>query len=160
MLPSSWQNVRRVLVTQLGGLKDVELTTPALQTLRQLLPSVVITLMTSPSGSQVALPYVDDVLVYEGAGFTSLNAERELALIELLSRSAFDAAIIFTNAGESPYPLAYICYLAGIPIRLGQSQEFGGSVLSDGLPSALKITDSCDHYVSSPGTSTAAISTT
>lgn len=150
MLPSSLQNVRRVLVTQLGGLEDVELTSPALQILRQSLPSVVITLMTSAHCSQMALqlPYVDDVLVYERAGFTSLNAERELALIELLCKSAFDAAIIYTNARESPYPLAYICYLAGIPIRLGQSQEFGGNVLSDGFPLALKTTHSCDHCVS------------
>lgn len=126
---SLWQHVRRALAIWLGSLEDVVLITPALQKLRQSLPDAAITLMTSPSDSQAGqLPWVDDVLVYEGTLFTS-NAERELALIETLSRRAFDAAVIFTNNRESPYPLAYICYLAGIPIRLGQSQEFGGSVL-------------------------------
>ena len=165
MLPSTWQNVRRLLVIQLGDLEDVVLTTPALQMLARFAPSAVITLMATQAGSQLALqlPCVDQILLYEGAGFKSLNAERELALIELLSRSAFDACVIFTNAGESPYPLAYICYLAGIPIRLGQSQEFGGSVLSEWVkskrsedqhlfllelawfPSAQHL---CDNYVS------------
>ena len=89
--------------------------------------------MTSSSNSQAGqLPWVDEVLVYDGTLFTS-NAERELALIETLSRRAFDAAFIFTDDQESPYPLAYICYLAGIPIRLGRSQEFGGSVLSPAI---------------------------
>ena len=128
-----WQNVRRLLVIQLGGIEDVVLTEPALRTLRQLIPDAVITLMTTPACSQVAgqQTWVDDVLVYE-SGFMSANTEREIALIETLRDRRFDAAVIFTN-NQSPYPLAYICYLAGIPIRLGQSQEFGGSVLSQCL---------------------------
>ncbi len=124
-----WLHVRRAIAIRLGSLEDTVLTA-ALQKLRQSLPDAAITLMTSPSGSQAGqLPWVDEVLVYEGTLFTS-NAERELTLIETLSRRAFDAAFIFTNDQESPYPLAYICYLAEIPIRLGRSQEFGGSVLS------------------------------
>lgn len=130
MLPDCWQNVRRLLVT-LGSVEDVVLTKPALRTLRQSLPDAVITLMTTPACRQVAgqQTWVDDVLVYE-SGVMSANTEREIALIETLRDRHFDAAIIFTNNRESPYPLAYICYLAGIPIRLGQSQEFGGNVLS------------------------------
>lgn len=42
----------------------------------------------------------------------------------------FEAAMIFTAPGRSPYAIAYLCYLAGIPIRVGQSIEFGGGVLS------------------------------
>lgn len=145
MLPDIWQNVQRVLVIQLGNLEDIVLTKPALETLRQSLPDAAITLMVSPTLSQmVQLPGVEQILVYEGTGFTSLNAEPELNLIKQLSRSAFDAAVIFTNAG-SPYPLAYICYLAGIPIRLGQSQEFGGSVLSQCLK--FKFDTSVNKYL-------------
>lgn len=131
MLPD-WQNVKRVLVIQLGEVEDLVLTSSALETLRQSLPNAAITLMVAPTLSQIALQIsgVEHILVYEGTGFTSLKAEPELNLIEQLSRHAFDAAVIFTNAGKSPYALAYICYLAGIPIRLAQSQEFGGSVLS------------------------------
>ncbi len=131
MLVDRWQDVERVLVIQVGSYKDVVLI-PALRTLRQSLPDAAITLMATSASRQLtgqSPPWVDDVLVYENATFMS-NREEMLALIELLSRRAFDAAVIFTNARESPYPLAYICYLAGIPIRLGQSHEFGGSLLS------------------------------
>jgi ADP-heptose:LPS heptosyltransferase len=51
-------------------------------------------------------------------------------LIEALSQRRFDAAIIFTSFLQSPYPPAYVCYLAGITVRAGQSQEFGGSLLT------------------------------
>jgi ADP-heptose:LPS heptosyltransferase len=132
MLPESWQNVRRVLVTQVGSRRDLMHTIPALQKLRQLLGDRAIALMVSPSNSQISLqlPWVDDVLVYEGVEVKFENSERELTLISKLRQSAFDAVVIFTNLWESPYTLAYICYLAGIPIRVGQSYEFGGGVLS------------------------------
>ena len=55
-------------------------------------------------------------------------------LIPQLRDRRFDAAIILTQSGQSPYAAAYLCYLAGIPIRVGQSCEFGGSVLSHVLP--------------------------
>jgi len=45
-------------------------------------------------------------------------------------RGDFQAAIVFTRPGESPWLLAYTCYLAGVPLRAGQSVEFGGAVLS------------------------------
>ena len=127
MLPE-WQDVERVLVIQGGSYEEALI--PALRTLRQSLPDAAITLMTTSASSQLTSKplWVDDVLVYENAVFTS-NREQILTLIEILSCRAFNAAVIFTNA-QSPYPLAYICYLAGIPIRLGQSHEFGGSLLS------------------------------
>lgn len=125
MLPD-WQNVHRLLVT-LGDIKDVMYIEPALETLRQTLPNAEITLLATPACSQVVGSWVDEIMVYEGI---TGNAQREIDLIDKLGDRCFDAAIIFTNADESPYSLAYICYLAGIPIRLGQSEEFGGSVLS------------------------------
>ncbi|MBV9384862.1 MAG: hypothetical protein JOZ78_00375 [Chroococcidiopsidaceae cyanobacterium CP_BM_ER_R8_30] len=129
--PHLWQHVCKVIAIRLGSLEEVTAIAPALQKLRQLLPYAVITLMTSQDSSQLAeqLPWINGFLVYEETLFTT-NGERELTLIEMLSHQAFDAAVIFTNEQESPYPLAYICYLAGIPIRIGQSREFGGGVLS------------------------------
>jgi hypothetical protein len=50
--------------------------------------------------------------------------------ITWLRQHQFDVAVILTPPGQSPYTLGYLCYLAGIPIRIGHSQEFGGQVLS------------------------------
>ncbi|WP_315788821.1 hypothetical protein [Fischerella sp. JS2] len=132
MLPETWENVRRVLAIQVGSQGDLMLTIPALQKLRYLFSDAVITLMVSPSAKQLDSHrrWIDDVLVYEGGESKFKNNEYELALISNLRQYAFDVSVIFTNSGESPYTLAYICYLAGIPIRIGQSKEFGGSVLS------------------------------
>lgn len=132
--PHLWQHVRKAIAICLGSLEEVTAIAPALQKLHQLLPNAAITLMTSQASSQLAeqLPWIDDFWVHEETLFTS-NGENELTLIDMLSHQAFDAAVIFTNEQESPYPLAYICYLAGIPVRIGQSQEFGGGVLSQWL---------------------------
>jgi ADP-heptose:LPS heptosyltransferase len=147
MLPD-FTNVQRVLVMQLGSHQDLMQTILALQKLRQLVGDATITLMVSPCSSEISieLPWVDEVFVYEGGG-TFVDAERELALISKLRQSAFDCAVIFTNPGESPYPLAYICYLAGIPIRIGQSQEFGGGVLSEWVKLPPKETQPVDKHL-------------
>jgi ADP-heptose:LPS heptosyltransferase len=130
MLPKSWQNIQKVLVMQLG--QNLAQTVPTLQKLRQLLPDATITLIASPCIEQESfrLPWINEVFVYEGFDKKFVDVECELHLISKLRQYAFDAAIICTNPGESPYPLAYICYLAGIPIRIGHSEEFGGGVLS------------------------------
>jgi hypothetical protein len=54
-------------------------------------------------------------------------------LIRALSDYQFRAVIIFTEPNQSPYALAYFAYLAKIPIRIGQSCEFGGSLLSHSI---------------------------
>lgn len=137
MLPSGWADVRRILAIRLDNIGDVVMLGPALRTLKQALPESSITLVASPAGSQAAplLPWVDGVLTYrpvwqDVSGALPLDPERELALVAALREGRFDAAVVFTSFSQSPYPPAYVCYLAGIPIRLGQSKEFGGGVLS------------------------------
>jgi ADP-heptose:LPS heptosyltransferase len=150
MRPEGWQSVDRVLVVRLDNVGDVVMLGPALRALRDTLPGVSLTLLASPAGSQVAplLPWLDDVLVQRAswqqlagtgtlaypAGQTesrpNVGVQQDLALVERLRSRKFDAAVIFTSFAQSPYPPAYACYMAGIPIRLGQSKEFGGMVLS------------------------------
>jgi ADP-heptose:LPS heptosyltransferase len=138
MLSKSWRDVRRLLVVRLDNIGDVVLLGPSLRALRQTLPQAAITLLASPAGSQVAplLPWVDDVIVHRAAwqdvGHNiPQHPAWEMAFIDQLKQRRFDAAIIFTSFSQSPYPPAYACYLAGIPLRLGQSPHFGGSILSD-----------------------------
>lgn len=137
MLTERWQQVRRVLVIRLDNIGDVILLSPSLRAIRQALPQASITLLASPAGSQVAplLPCLDEVIVHRAvwqdvSGTIAQDFEREMALVDELRHGRFDAAIIFTSFSQSPYPPAHVCYLAGIPIRLGQSREFGGNILS------------------------------
>ena len=60
-----------------------------------------------------------------------LDPDREMELVKMLRDRRFDAAVIFTSFSQTPYGPAYACYLAGIPLRLGDSKEFGGSLLTN-----------------------------
>lgn len=137
LLPEYWRNARRLLIIRLDNMGDVVMIGPALRALRRQAPEAEITLMTSRAGGQVAplLPWVDELLVHR-ALWQDLNhvlpfdPAREQSLVETLRAGRFDASIIFTSFSQSPYPAAYACYLAGIPVRLGQARDFGGAVLS------------------------------
>ncbi len=46
----------------------------------------------------------------------------------------YGAAMLLTEPGETPWGAATLLYLAGVPIRIGRSAEFGGALLSHCLP--------------------------
>ena len=138
MLSDAWLRVKRILAVRLDNIGDIVLLSPALRILQEQLPDAQITLLASPAGSQVVplLPWVKDVITWRAvwqdiSGEMGGNPEREYTLVNTLREGGFDAAVIFTSFSQSPYPPAYACYLAGIPIRLGHSREFGGGVLSE-----------------------------
>jgi ADP-heptose:LPS heptosyltransferase len=81
------------------------------------------------------LPWVNDVIEWrpiwqDVSGSLPFDPARELNFIDQLRAGKFDTAVIFTSFSQSPYPPAMACYLAGIPVRVGQSKEFGGQALS------------------------------
>src|SRR5690606_1815050 len=143
MRPAEWKHDSRILVVRLDNLGDMVMLGPSLRTLKKALPHASLTLLASPNGSQVAplLPWVDEVIVHRaswqelnGAGAPAREADatpggllatdpcrlphsvvRELALADKLRARRFDAACIFTSFTQSPWPPAYLCYLAGIP---------------------------------------------
>ena len=140
-LAGSWGEARRLLVVRLDNIGDVVMTGPVLRALKEGLPGSHITLLASPGGSKAAplLPWVDEVLawrvLWQDLGHLSFDPARELELVETLRSGSYDAAIILTSFKQTPHAAGYACYLAGIPLRLGGSKEWGGGVLSDEAPS-------------------------
>lgn len=138
----AWAQARRLLVVRLDNIGDVVMTGPMLRTLKENLPDAHLTLMASPSGSKAAplLPWVDDVLtwrvVWQDLGRLPLDPARELEMIEAMKSGGYDGAVVLTSFKQTPHPAGYACYLAGIPLRLGESKEWGGGVLTDELPAA------------------------
>ena len=137
MAPEAWASVKRVLAVRLDNIGDVIMLGPSLRCLREALPDAEITLLASPAGAQVAplLPWIDDVIVHRAVwqdvgGNPNPEPARHHELVGMLKQRPFDAALIFTSFSQSPHPPGYACYLAGIPIRMGQSKEFGGAILS------------------------------
>lgn len=132
-----WQACRKVLVVRLDNLGDVLLATPAIHAVRQFLPDARITLLTSPTGAQVEglVPDLDDVIAYRAPWMDPdrtlvMDPSREASTIAMLRRRGFDGAIIFTSFHESSLPAAYLCYLAGIPLRHAASIDGPGSLLT------------------------------
>ena len=140
-LDERWRRVRRVVAMRLDNIGDVIMTGPALRAVRDTLPHAHLTLLASPSGQAAArlLPGIDQVLpwrsVWQDLGHLAFDPAREFGFIQILQALRFDAAIIFTSFSQTPHVAAYACYLAGIPLRLGEPKDFGGSVLTDTPPS-------------------------
>lgn len=133
--------LRRVLAVRLDNVGDVVMLAPALRALKRALPEAGLALLCSPAGSQVAplLPWVDDVIVrrvswQDASGALPQDPQREFDLVWTLRTRRYDAAFVFTSWAQSPHPPAYVCYLAGIPVRVGESKEFAGSILSHAVP--------------------------
>ncbi len=133
----AWVGLSRVLLVRLDNLGDVLVTTPAIRAVRHSLPQAHLTLLCSPVGAQVGRlnPDIDEVIEYQAPWmdpWSQLECDpaRELHLVEELRSAGFDAAIIFTSFRQSCVAAAYLCYLAGIPLRLGASVEGPGSLLT------------------------------
>jgi len=135
----SWPSARNLLAIRLDNIGDVIMTGPALRSLKAR-PGTRLTLLASPAGALAApvLPWVDEVIVWrslwQDLGRLSFDPEREWQLVERLREHRFDAAVIFTSFRQSPHPPAFICQLADIPLRLGDSREVDGVLTHTGIP--------------------------
>ena len=136
-----WASVKRMLVARLDNISDVCLCTPAFAAIRASLLRVHLTLLASPGGANLAplLADVDEVLAervvwQDVGGRQALDPEREWRLVERLRKGSFAAAVIFTSFSQSPYPLAFLLRLAGVPLRAGQSKESDPGPLTHEVP--------------------------
>lgn len=125
---------------RLDNIGDVVMTGPALRAIKETLPEAHLTLLVSQGAQEAAnlLPWPDQVIawrsLWQDMGELPFDPAREFGLIQILQAQRFDAAIIFTSFSQTPYAAGYACYLAGIPLRLGEPKDFGGAVLSDMPP--------------------------
>jgi ADP-heptose:LPS heptosyltransferase len=129
--------LQRLLLVRLDNLGDVLLTTPAFRTVRQALPEAHLALLAGPAGCEVGRldPDLDETILYHALNedvYFQLpqDPEREMAAVAMLKERDFDAAVIFTSYKQSALPAAYLCYLAGIPVRAAGSFEGPGSLLT------------------------------
>src|SRR2546421_5109303 len=140
---NEWLAARNVLAIRLDNIGDVIMLGPALRAVKETSPQVRLTLLASPGGATAAplLPWVDDVIAWRAiwqdiSGHTSFDPAHEWKLISQLSGRGFDGALIFTSFSQTPHVPGYICYLADIPLRAGESREFGGGTLTTELRAA------------------------
>jgi lipopolysaccharide heptosyltransferase II len=124
-----WSTAKKILCIRLDTIGDVMMTTPALRALKAADRERHITLMTSAAGAAIVplVAEIDHVIVYDApwlkATMLRQNSAPEFAMIEQLRQAEFDAAVIFTVYSQNPLPSAFLCYMAGIPLRLAHCHE-------------------------------------
>lgn len=139
---TTWRTAHNILAIRLDNIGDVVMVGPALRAVKETLPHARVTLLASSGGATAAplLPWIDDVMVWRSVwqdlGRLPFDPAREFELIGQLAARAFDAALIFTSFSQTPHVPGYVCYLAGIPLRAGESKEFGGTTLTTELKPA------------------------
>lgn len=141
---NDWRDAKNILAVRLDNIGDVIMLGSALRALKETSPAARVTLLASRAGATAAalLPWVDDVLVWrpiwqDVGNHLPFDPLRELKQITELAARRFDAALIFTSFSQTPHVPGYVCYLAGIPLRAGESKEFGGGTLTNELRGAL-----------------------
>lgn len=137
-----WLEARNILAMRMDNLGDVVMTGPALRAVKEASPQARITLLGSTGGVAAAplLPWIDEAIgwrsIWQDLGHLPFDPARERELIEMLAARRFDAALIFTSFSQTPHAPGYVAYVAGIPLRAGESKEFGGRVLTTELKGA------------------------
>jgi lipopolysaccharide heptosyltransferase II len=74
---------------------------------------------------------VDDFMVFSAPWMKPAPRAADRAVLKELVRRRFDAAVVFTVYSQSALPAAYLCYLAGIPLRLAHCRENPYHLLTD-----------------------------
>lgn len=133
----SWNQAKNLLCIRLDTIGDVLMTTPAFRALKTALPDRRLTLLTSSAGAAIAplLPELDQTIVYDSPWLKATapreSPRPEYEMIDLLRQHQFDGAIIFTVYSQNPLPSAFLCYMAGIPLRLAHCHENPYQLLTD-----------------------------
>jgi len=140
---NGWLAAKNILAVRMDNIGDVIMLGPALRAVKETSPTARLTLLASPAGTTAAplLPWLDDVITWRAiwqdvGGRMPFAVARERELIAQLAARQFDAALIFTSFSQTPHSPGYACYLAGIPLRAGESKEFGGGTLSSEVQGA------------------------
>src|SRR4051812_19076212 len=128
MSAGDWDLARNILCIRPDYLGDLLMCTPAIRAIKQFRADRHVTLLSSGNGAAAAhfVPEIDAVIDYAAPWMKSSiphDTDVDLELIETLRSDNFDAAVIFTTYSQSALPAAFVCYLAGIPLRLAHSRE-------------------------------------
>ncbi|KAB8186505.1 glycosyltransferase family 9 protein [Microbispora catharanthi] len=149
--PVPWRGLARVLVIRPDNLGDVVMAGPALRALRRAAPRARLDLLAAPAGAAAAalLPEVDGVLTasvsWQKTGGEEVPVTDDLDLVDRIGWGGYEAAVILTSFSQASWPAAYLCRLAGVPVRVGMSKEFGGAGLTHWVPSPPDETHQVDR---------------
>jgi heptosyltransferase-2 len=119
---------RTILVFHTAFPGDVVLMLPLVQVLKDAIPGVAISVLTTPSAAGIVEghPAVADAIAYDKRG-RQRGVRGIVAMAALLRRRKFDCALIPHRSLRS----ALVCWFARIPMRIGFESSTGRFLLTD-----------------------------
>lgn len=117
---------KNILIVRTDRIGDVVLTTPSIKALRQAYPQARLTMLVAPATESIVRnnPYLDEVMVDD-----RLNVHKQAGFFKLVwevRKRRFDLAVIFYTKRRTNF----LCFLAGVPYRLGYKNEKFGFLLN------------------------------
>ncbi len=123
-------NIKRILIVRTDRIGDVVLSTPVITATRSIFPNAYIAIMISSETQEIVRsnPYVNEVIVYDKK-IKHKSFLKTLGFISNLRKKKFDLALILHSTNR----VNCICFLAGIPKRVGYKRGKMDFLLTDKL---------------------------
>ncbi len=123
-------NYRNILIVRTDRIGDVVLTTPVIEAVRTNFPNANITVLVSKTTRNLVdgNPYLNDVLIDDRQGRLKGFFGFWRLVAQIRSRK-FDVAFIFHTKKRTNL----LCFLAGIPVRVGYKDKNYGFLLTKGF---------------------------
>lgn len=108
---------RLLILKPYGGIGDIILATPLIKVLKEELKLEFLAMLVSPYGHDILIgnPYLDEIIIDVHQGDKKKRAPF-FYLLNIIKSYKFDGAIVLWSTSR----LAWLVYLAGIPVRVGQ----------------------------------------
>ncbi len=121
----------RILIVRTDRIGDVVLTTPAIHALRRSYPKAFLSILVSPLTRDLVHrnPDLDEVLLDDRGG-EHQGLSGFWKLVRHIQQKKFDRAIVFHTKRRTNL----LCFLAGIPQRVGYANDKHGFLLTERIP--------------------------
>jgi lipopolysaccharide heptosyltransferase II len=138
--------VKRILVVLAhGGIGDLILATPVFKSLKEELSADFIAVLVSSYGKDILVdnPYIDEIII-DADPFDRTKRAHFFYLLKKIKKHNFDCAIILWSTAR----FAWLVYLSGIPVRVGQDFRFLYSFLyTNRVKIRTELGDITSHWV-------------
>ncbi len=129
-------DIKRILITRTDRIGDVVLSLPAIKAVRLAFPGTYIAVMVQPRMGDILKgnPYINEVIIYD-KNKEHKGVLKNLSFIRRLKSKRFDAALIL----HSTKRINLLCFLAGIPKRIGYARGKVDFLLTDKIAYTKKL---------------------
>jgi len=129
-------NVKRILITRTDRMGDVVLSLPAIRAVRKAFPGAYIAVMVQPRMDDLLKgnPHIDEVIVYD-KNKKQKGIFNNISFIRQLRSKRFDTALILHTTKR----INLICFLTGIPKRIGYARGKADFLLTDKIAYTKKL---------------------